>query len=54
MQTGVLRQVRHAEQVRYMPREAFVKAPFRIAFWVDLMEKNACHFGVTLQDPHGC
>ena len=32
--------VKHAEQVRYVPREAFARAPFRIAFGVDLMDEK--------------
>ena len=48
---GVLRQVKHAEQVRYEPREACAKTPFWIAFLGgDLMAKSACHFGLTLQE----
>jgi hypothetical protein len=41
MQTGrYFGQVKHAEQVRYVPREALAKTPFWIAFGVGLMDEK--------------
>lgn len=46
--------VKHAEQVRYGPREALQGTPFWIGFGVFSRVGNARHFGLALQEPHGC
>lgn len=45
--------VKHAEQVRYEPREASQRTPFWIGFGMSFTRESACHFGLTLQEPHG-
>lgn len=55
MQTGwYFGLVKHAEQVRYRPREALQRFLSGLIFGVAFTRESACHFGFALQEPHGC